>query len=100
MDTSRRWPLAGAAMFGAAVVCLVGFVVAPIPVLVIAGLILIAAAILRARLGSWRMPVLVTCAVAMLLAGGMLMLSVPVGVDDCPDGRCGVETPIPVPNHM
>ena len=100
METSRRWPLAGAAMFLAAASCVAGFVVAPIPALVIASLILIAAAVLRARLGSWQLPVLVTSAVATLLASGMLLLSVDFGIDGCPDGRCDQETPVsevPIP---
>jgi hypothetical protein len=98
MGTGRRGPIAGAILLVAAAGCLAGFFIAPIPALVVAVVIAVTAAILRRRLGSWWLPVLVTSAVAFLLAGGILVISWDFGGASCQDRPCGEETPIsPVP---
>lgn len=79
MGTDRRRALAGAVLLVVAAGCLFGSVFAPIPALGIAVGIVIAAVMLRRPLGSWWLPVLVTSAVAVLLAGGMLVISLDFG---------------------
>jgi hypothetical protein len=59
----------------------------------VAVLMLITAGVMRGRLGSWRVPVLVTSVLAILLACGMLLISIDFGGGDCPAGTCGEQTP-------
>lgn len=80
METDRHRVRTGVALLVVAAGCLLGSVFAPIPALVIAVGAAIAAALLRQPLGSWWVPVLAISAAAVLLAGGMLVISLDFGV--------------------
>jgi hypothetical protein len=100
MPSGRSWPPAGAALLLAAVACVIAIAIAPLLSLGIATVILIAAVGVGRRVGSWRTPVTVAAALAVLLAGTLLLVSFDFGLTGCPGVGCGEQVPVsevPIP---